>query len=88
MSEQMMIETDGREETAGKKPEKDGGRFETAYQKLKELADRMQDPSTGLEESIRCYEEGMHYYRICTDILHDAKQQIETYRIGPEETDQ
>ena len=55
--------------------------------KLKELADRMQDPSTGLEESIRCYEEGMHYYRICTDILHDAKQQIETYRIGPEETD-
>ena len=47
----------------------------------------MQDPSTGLEESIRCYEEGMHYYRICTDILHDAKQQIETYRIGPEETD-
>ena len=55
MSEQMMIETDGREETAGKKQEKDGGRFETAYQKLKELADRMQDPSTGLEESIRCY---------------------------------
>ena len=54
---------------------------------VNDYLDRMQDPSTGLEESIRCYEEGMHYYRICTDILHDAKQQIETYRIGPEETD-
>lgn len=87
MGEQIMMETESRAETAGKGAEKDGRRFETAYQKLKELADRMQDPSTGLEESIRCYEEGMQYYRTCTEILHDAKQQIETYRTGTDETE-
>ncbi len=55
------------------------GNFEKALTKLQELSDRIKSQDTTLEEAIECYEEGMKYYKICSDILENAKQKIETF---------
>ena len=55
------------------------GKFEDALEKLQEMSDRMKSQDTNLEEAIDCYSEGMKYYRICHDILENAKQSIETF---------
>ena len=52
--------------------------FEEAMSKLKELSDQIKSPETSLEAQIRCYEEGMKYYKILDQILSEAKQKIET----------
>ena len=46
---------------------------------LKSLTEKIKAQDTSLEESLRCYEEGMKYYEICDRILSDAKQKIETF---------
>ena len=53
--------------------------FEEALAKLKEASEKIKDPDTRLAESLQCYEEGMQYYQICSRILTEAKQKIETY---------
>jgi exodeoxyribonuclease VII small subunit len=55
--------------------------FEQSLEKLREMADKIKSPDTNLEESIKCYEEGMKYYEKCSAILTDAKQKIETFEI-------
>jgi len=55
--------------------------FEQSLEKLREMADKIKSPETSLEESIRCYEEGMKYYEKCSTMLTDAKQKIETFEI-------
>lgn len=55
--------------------------FETAMSKLMEMSERIQQPDVSLQESIRCYEEGMEYYKMCTEVLDNAKQKIETEEI-------
>ncbi len=55
------------------------GNFEKALDKLKEMSDKIKSQDTSLEEAINCYEEGMQYYKICSDILENAKQKIETF---------
>ena len=51
--------------------------FENAFSKLKEVAEKIRDEETSLEDSIRYYEEGMEYYNKCNDILKQAEQKIE-----------
>ncbi len=53
--------------------------FEHSLAELQKLADRIKAQDTSLEEAIRCYEEGMKYYRVCSTILDDAKQKIEIF---------
>ncbi len=53
--------------------------FEHSLAELQKLADRIKAQDTSLEEAIRCYEEGMQYYRVCSTILDDAKQKIEIF---------
>ncbi len=53
--------------------------FEEAMEALKSLTEKIKAQDTSLEESLRCYEEGMKYYEICDRILSDAKQKIETF---------
>ncbi len=55
------------------------GNFEKALTKLQELSDKIKSQDTTLEEAIECYEEGMKYYKTCSDILENAKQKIETF---------
>lgn len=55
------------------------GNFEKALGELQKMSDRIKSPDTDLEDAIKCYEEGMNYYRVCNEILETAKQKIETF---------
>lgn len=55
------------------------GNFENALTKLQEMSEKIKSQDTTLEEAITCYQEGMAYYKICSDILEQAKQKIETF---------
>ena len=51
--------------------------FEDALAKLEDCARRLASDDISLEDAIRCYEEGVGYYRSCGAILEEAKQKIE-----------
>ena len=53
--------------------------FEESMAKLEELAELIRDEETSLDESIKCYAEGMQYYSQCLAILEKAQQTIEIY---------
>lgn len=54
-------------------------KFEEAFDKLKQQAEIIKSGELSLEESIKAYEEGMKYYQVCSKILTEAKQKIETF---------
>ncbi len=51
--------------------------FETALEELAEIVSDLEDGSTGLEESLARFEEGMGLLRHCHDVLTRAEQRIE-----------
>lgn len=51
--------------------------FEESLEKLRQAAEKIKSEDTTLEDSIKCYEEGMKYYNECNDILKNAEQKIE-----------
>lgn len=53
--------------------------FETAYKELQKMAEEIKKPDTTIEEAIADYENGMKYYKICDEILNNAKQKIEVF---------
>lgn len=55
------------------------GSFEQALEALQNMSEKIKSQDTTLEEAIACYEEGMKHYRICSEILENAKQKIETF---------
>ena len=55
------------------------GSFEQALEALQNMSEKIKSQDTTLEEAIACYEEGMKHYRICSKILENAKQKIETF---------
>ena len=55
---------------------KDSISFEESLKKLEEIAEKLENKDTTLEESITLFEEGMKYYKICSEILNNAKQKI------------
>ena len=55
------------------------GNFEKALRELQTMAEKIKSQETSLEEAISCYEEGMKYYKTCSNILEQAKQKIETF---------
>lgn len=54
-------------------------KFEEALGGLAEMSEKIRAGGTTLEEAVACYEEGMKYYRICSDILKNAEQKIEMF---------
>lgn len=54
--------------------------FEEAMEALEKCAEKLRDEEVPLEEAIRSFEEGLVYYKKCTEILTSAKQKIETYK--------
>ncbi|MBQ4649967.1 MAG: exodeoxyribonuclease VII small subunit [Firmicutes bacterium] len=53
--------------------------FEESMAKLEQLAELIRDEETSLDDSLKCYEEGMKYYDMCCTILEKAQQTIEVY---------
>ena len=54
--------------------------FEEALEKLEETADILRSGEASLEESVDAYNKSIEYYKLCMDILKDAKQKIEMFR--------
>ena len=53
--------------------------FEEAFDELQKMAENIKKPDTTLEDAIGYYESGMKYYKICSEILENAKQKIEVF---------
>ena len=67
----MTDKTNGKE-----KKEMD---FESAYRKLSQCAEELNDPGVSLNDAIARYKSGMEYYRICSSILEEARHLIRIY---------
>jgi exodeoxyribonuclease VII small subunit len=52
--------------------------FEEAIRKLEEIVQRLERGELTLEESLTCYEEGIHLSRLCHTKLEEAERKIET----------
>lgn len=53
--------------------------FEDALKGLEKAAENLKKDGIPLSEAIKSYEEGIAYYKQCSEILNDAKQKIEIY---------
>ncbi len=53
--------------------------FEETLQKLEKASANLKKDNISLEEALKNYEEGIAYYKECSEILNNAKQKIETY---------
>lgn len=51
--------------------------FEEALKKLEEIVQRLERGELTLEESLTCYEEGIHLSRLCHTKLEEAERKIE-----------
>ena len=58
--------------------------FEEAYEKLRATGEKLDSGEVTLEEAIKNYEDGIKYYKICKQILDDAKQKIESFNTDEE----
>ncbi len=56
--------------------------FEEAFQNLESIVEKLEMGDLSLEESLKLYEEGIKYSRICLKILDDAKKRIEVVHIS------
>jgi exodeoxyribonuclease VII small subunit len=50
--------------------------FEENVNRLQEISDLLESPETGLEDSIKLYEEGINLAKICYDTLKSAELKI------------
>ena len=53
--------------------------FEDAMKKLEEMAEKIRQEDTSLDEAVQYYEEGIACYKECNEILENAKQKIEIF---------
>lgn len=53
--------------------------FEEILLKLEKASENLKRDNISLEEALKNYEEGIAYYKKCSEILDSAKQKIETY---------
>ena len=52
-------------------------RFEEALEQLQVAVKRLEGGDLSLEDSLRCFEDGVRLTRICQDQLHVAEQRVE-----------
>ena len=52
--------------------------FEEPLKKLELASEKLKSDNISLEDAIKNYEEGIKYYKECTEILENANQKIET----------
>jgi len=51
--------------------------FEEAFKKLTLIIEKMEKEELTLEDSLRCFEEGMELARYCRKLLTEAEQKVE-----------
>jgi exodeoxyribonuclease VII small subunit len=51
--------------------------FEAALKRLEEIVQKLERGELSLEESLTCYEEGIHLSRLCHGKLEEAERKIE-----------
>ena len=61
--------------------------FEEALAKLEATVSKLRSGDCTLEESVKLYEKSVECYKLCDDILKEAKQKIEIYRPSTGETE-
>lgn len=54
--------------------------FETKLKRLEEISSLLESESTGLEESIALFEEGMQLSKVCMNTLKEAELKITTLK--------
>lgn len=54
--------------------------FEEALERLEEIAEKMENEETGLEESVKLYKEGVRLSAVCAEKLGKARQEVEELR--------
>ena len=54
--------------------------FEEALAKLNDIATKLKAKDISLEDTIKYFEEANECYKLCKDILDNAKQKIEVYQ--------
>lgn len=58
-------------------PSVKGEKFETSLEKLEAIVRKLEDGDLSLEESLKCFEEGMKLSRVCETRLNEAQKKIE-----------
>lgn len=61
--------------------------FEKAFCELKEIAEKLDDNSISLDESLKLFEEGIKLSKYCNDILTKARKKIDKLRNDEAEND-
>lgn len=59
-------------------------RFDDLLEKLRGLVDRLESGNLSLEDSLRCFEEGMQLCRQGAGVLDQAERRVEMLLAGPE----
>lgn len=59
--------------------------IEELISRLEEITGEMENPDTGIDQSIKLYEEGLKIADVCRKRLQDARQKIEV--INPESSE-
>lgn len=54
--------------------------FEQALEKLEKASSVLDSDDITLEAALKSYEEGVKYYKECSEILKNAKQSIEVFQ--------
>ena len=54
--------------------------FEEAFTKLKEVAEKLEDNTISLDESLKLFEKGIDLSRYCNEILTSAKEKLESIK--------
>lgn len=54
-----------------------GEKFEASLEKLEAIVRKLEDGDLSLEESLKCFEEGMTLARVCETRLNEAQKKIE-----------
>lgn len=75
---------ENKNKKTAKKPEEES--FETAIERLEEIAYLLEKGDAGLEESIKLFETGIKLSKRCHDLLEEAERKIEILQKGDDES--
>lgn len=53
--------------------------FEAALNELEQITNQLKDGQVSLEDSLKLYDKGIQYYKICSEMLVKADQKIKIY---------
>lgn len=53
--------------------------FEEALSQLESITEKLKEGKISLKESLELYDQGVNYYKVCSNILDHANQKIQIY---------